>query len=135
MSRLIGAEAALEHIANARLVSSSGALAAGLVDELVAVPELKARAKVLALELAGSKGRSRKPPGHPSGKFFTGFRQRDFSSGNGAPGAVRQAIDVVEEGLARDDAAALEIEARGFANTATTDECRGRIRAFFERKK
>ena len=135
LPRLIGAEPALEHIVNARLLPADQALAHGLVDEVVPAAELKARAKVLALALA-QKG---KPARHlvpvPTGKFFQEFRQRAWPDAAGEATAVRQAIEVVEQGAGIEEAAAMLIEARGFAAVTPGEPCRQRIQAFFGRKR
>jgi 3-hydroxyacyl-CoA dehydrogenase/enoyl-CoA hydratase/3-hydroxybutyryl-CoA epimerase len=135
LPRLIGAPAALQHIADARLVSASEARATGLVDEIVPVADLKNRAQALALELAAGRGPVRAEPVRPPSDFCRDFLRRKEARGEEVSAAVRQAIDVIAEGWAGDEATALAIEARGFSIVTPTAECRRRIQAFFERKK
>ncbi len=66
LPRLIGAEAALEHIVNARLLPAGQALADKLVDEVVPAAELKASAKALAIALSGKGKASRRAPAAPA---------------------------------------------------------------------
>ncbi len=135
LPRLIGAEAALEHIVNARLLPADQALAGGLVDEVVPAVELRARAKALALSLSGKGKPSRSTPPAPAKGFYQEFRQRPRPDAGGESTAVQRAIEVVEQGAGLDEEPALLIEARGFAAVTPGEPCRRLIQAFFDRKK
>lgn len=129
LPRLIGAEAAVNHILKAALVPASAAHAAGLVDELVPAGELKARAKAAALRLA-AEGRPRRaaPPEAPA-DFFATQRKAILSKQRGQP-APLAALDAVEKGVGLPLGPALDLEAALFGGIAAGEAAKNLIHVF-----
>lgn len=118
LPRLIGAAAATDHILKAKLVPAAAAKAAGLVDELVPVAELKARAKALALAHAFGPAPARPAPPAVEPSFFPDQRAQAATRMRGQPAAIA-ALDAIEQGLAAPLSQALAIEAEKFASVAS----------------
>ena len=131
LPRLIGAQAAVEHILKGALVPAAEARRSGMVDELVPAAELKARAKAAALRLAADGVPARAEPPRPAAAFFSEQRTAAARKTRGREPAPLRAIDVVEQGLSRPVAEALEIEARAFGEIVAGEVCRNLIQVFF----
>jgi 3-hydroxyacyl-CoA dehydrogenase/enoyl-CoA hydratase/3-hydroxybutyryl-CoA epimerase len=133
LPRLVGAAAALEHVFKARLLSAAEAKAAGFVDEIVPVAELKSRAKAVALQLATSGLPVRPAPAQPDSAWFEELRRTTATKTRGQVPAMRQIIEVVARGAGRSLAEALAIESEIFGEVMTGEVCRNMIHAFFLR--
>ncbi|HEY4300321.1 MAG TPA: 3-hydroxyacyl-CoA dehydrogenase NAD-binding domain-containing protein [Candidatus Didemnitutus sp.] len=131
LTRLIGAEAAAEHILRAGLVPAARALAAGLVDELVPAAQLKEQAKVAALRLAAGGFPARSAPALAPAGFLAAQREAVSARRNGA--AARAALDVIERAATGDVEGAFALESVVFGALASSPAARNLIRAFFLR--
>ena len=131
LPRLIGAKAALGHILKAALVPAAEAQAAGLVDELVPVAELKARAKAVALRLAAEGRPARRTPPAADAAVFAGAQADVLKKTRGHEPAPPAVIALIERtaGLAED--AALAEEARVFGEVTAGEVCKNLIHVFF----
>ena len=129
LSRLIGAQAAVEFILKASLVPAPMALTAGLVDEVVPVAELKSRAKATALRLATEGVPSRTVPTAPAPDFFSKKRAAASLHWRGQP-AVPAVLDAVEKGAGLPLAAALDLEAGLFGSVASGEVAKNLIHIF-----
>ena len=131
LPRLIGAKAALGHILKAALVPAAEAQAAGLVDELVPVAELKARAKAAALRLAAEGRPARRTPPAADAAVFAGAQADVLKKTRGHEPAPPAVIALIERtaGLAED--AALAEEARVFGEVTAGEVCKNLIHVFF----
>lgn len=131
LPRFVGARVATEHILKAQLVPAAAAKQAGLIDEVVAPAELRARARALALELAAGRATERPAPPAPDAGFFPAQRQQAASRQRGQP-APLAALDAIEQGLAaRTLAEALAIEAEKFASVSAGPVARNLQHAHF----
>jgi 3-hydroxyacyl-CoA dehydrogenase / enoyl-CoA hydratase / 3-hydroxybutyryl-CoA epimerase len=146
LPRRMGVRAALDMICAARPVRARKALKLGLVDDLVPPPLLLQVARERARGLA--EGTVRREPPRPG---LAGRLARAALEGNGlgralvfrkARQAVREktrghypaplrAIDAVEHGLARGQAAGLAFEARAFGELAVSETARRLMEIFF----
>jgi 3-hydroxyacyl-CoA dehydrogenase / enoyl-CoA hydratase / 3-hydroxybutyryl-CoA epimerase len=133
LPRLIGAAAALDHMLRARLLSPTEALTSGLVDEVVPAAALQERAKAVALRLAAEGPIVRPPPPPPAPGYFEELRQATCERLRGRWPAPSAVIDVVELTARLDFTAALEIEARAFAQVTAGEVCKNLIGVFFLR--
>jgi 3-hydroxyacyl-CoA dehydrogenase/enoyl-CoA hydratase/3-hydroxybutyryl-CoA epimerase len=134
LPRLIGAEAALEHILKARLLPAQEALKAGLVDEVVAAASLRERAGEVALGLAAQGRPGRAPPPEPAGGLYQSLREATVRRTRGRIPAPIAAIDVVERNARLGLEEALENEARAFGEVTAGAVCRNLVRGFFLRE-
>lgn len=129
LTRLIGSQAAAEHIMKASLVPASEAQRLGLVDEIVPAAELKARAKAAALRLAADGVPSRTPPPAPAPGFFAEQRRKAAGRMRGQP-APLAALDAIEQGAGAGIADALAIEAGMFGKVAAGEIAKNLIHVF-----
>ncbi len=120
LSRLIGAEPAVDFILKGTLVHASNALAAGLIDEVVPAGELKARAKAAALRMVADGRVDRAKPASPSANSFAEKCLVATRRGVGQP-AIPAVIEAVQKGAGLPMADALELEANLFGSVATGD--------------
>ncbi len=134
LPRLIGAQAALDHILKAQLVPGEEALKAGLVDETVPAADLRARARAAALGLAegGPPDRPRHAPPGPA--YFADLREAVRKRTAGHLPAPLAAIDVVEQGLGSDVEFALGAEAAAFGRVTAGAVCKNLVNGFFLRE-
>jgi 3-hydroxyacyl-CoA dehydrogenase / enoyl-CoA hydratase / 3-hydroxybutyryl-CoA epimerase len=131
LPRLIGAEAALDHILKAQLRSAAEARKSGLVDEVVAATELRARAKAMALQLAAHGRPNRPAPPTPAPTFFSHLHLTTEANTRGHQPALLAAIDAVEQNAHGDVAASLEAEALAFGAVTAGPVCKNLLRVFF----
>lgn len=134
LPRLIGAEAALGHILQARLVRPAEALASGLVDEVVAASALRERAKAMAQKMAERGVAPRRPPPRPAEGFYRALRETTARKARGHVPAPLAAIDVVERSASLELEAALEVEAVAFGEVTAAAPCRNLVHGFFLRE-
>ena len=130
LPRLIGVQPALDHILEARLVSAQVARDAGMVNEVVPSAELLARARWIALELAGQGTPPSPAPPAPRPDLCDELRRKVDAR---IP-ALRAIIEVVEETSQSPMPEALETEARVFGEISTGIVCRNLVRVFFLRE-
>ena len=131
LPRLIGAKAALEHILKATLVPAAEAKAAGLVDEVVPVAELKARAKAAALRLAAGGIPARPAPPGADPAFFAGAQADVRKKTRGREPAPLQVIELIGRTAGLSVAAALAEEARVFGDVTAGEVCKNLVHVFF----
>lgn len=129
LPRLIGAEAAVNHMLKAALVPAVAALQAGLVDELAPPAELKARAKAVALRLA-AEGLPRRTV-HPAAAadFFAGQRKHALTKLRGQP-APLAVLDAVEKGAGLPLGPAFDLESTLFGGLAAGEVAKSLIYVF-----
>ena len=130
LPRLVGAQAAVEHILKAALVPAATALAAGLVDEVVPAADLKERARAAALRLAAAGPLPRSAPPPAPADFFTSQRKLALTRLRGQP-APLAVLDVVEKGAGLPLAPALDLEAALFGGIATGETAKNLLKVFF----
>ncbi|MGK0360285.1 MAG: 3-hydroxyacyl-CoA dehydrogenase/enoyl-CoA hydratase/3-hydroxybutyryl-CoA epimerase, partial [Bradymonadia bacterium] len=141
LSRQIGIQGALEHIAQGKIVRANKAKRAGLVDELV--PDAAA-ALAAAHAWIKANPRAKQPwdtkgfewpgvdPNSPDGRtLFAGGAAMLFKKTMGAYRAPEAAVKAVYEGSLVGFDAALAVEARYFANTVVHDQAKDMIRTFW----
>ncbi|MDB6168710.1 MAG: 3-hydroxyacyl-CoA dehydrogenase [Verrucomicrobia bacterium] len=131
LPRLIGAKGALEHILKGALVSAAEARQAGLIDEIVPAPELKARARAMALKLASEGIPARPRPPSADAPMFAALRAGTVKKTRGREPAPLRAIDLIERTEMLPVEAALEQEARAFGEITAGEVCRNLIHIFF----
>lgn len=129
LPRLIGAEAAVNHMLKAALVPAAAALTAGLVDEVVPPAELKARAKAAALRLAAEGLPQRSVPRAAPADFYAGQRKTALTRMRGQP-APLAVIEAVEKGAGLPLGPALELEATLFGGLAAGETAKNFIHIF-----
>ncbi|HEY1765483.1 MAG TPA: 3-hydroxyacyl-CoA dehydrogenase NAD-binding domain-containing protein [Opitutaceae bacterium] len=134
LPRLIGVQAALDHILAAQLLSSDEALKAGLVDEIVAASEIRIRAKAKALKLASGRPPSRYVHGFPTPEYYTEMREAVRRKTAGNLPAPLAAIDVIENGFRFDLDFALRAEAVAFGKVTAGKVCKNLVNGFFLRE-
>jgi 3-hydroxyacyl-CoA dehydrogenase/enoyl-CoA hydratase/3-hydroxybutyryl-CoA epimerase len=130
LPRLIGAAAAIEHIVTGELIAAAAALEVGLVDELVPLPALHARAEAAALRFAETGDFVRLAPQPVAPGFFADYRQR-MRETEGAGPACAATVDVIERTHRLQPKPAFDIEAHAFGKIFATADCKERIQAFF----
>lgn len=131
LPRLVGVKAALEHILRAQLVSARAALEAGLVNELVDVNELRARAKAAALKLAAEGFAVQAPRAAvPEGVFSEMRSEAERRGGKNNP-ALLAAVEAVERTAELKVEEALEVEAEVFGRVTAGVACKNLVRVFF----
>ena len=130
LPRLIGGKAAAEHILKAALLSSREALAAGMVDELVAPADLRARAKAAALKLAAEGKPGRATPPAADAAFFAEQRKLALTRMRGQP-APLAALDAIEQSVGMTVEQALELEAALFGEVSAGPVAKNMIAVFF----
>lgn len=141
LPRLIGIQAALEHIAQGKITRATRAKKAGLVDELV--PDAEA-AHAAALAWIAANPRAKQPwdsksftwpgvqPDSPDGRnLFAGGAAMLVKKTAGAYRAPEAAVKAVYEGAHVGFDAALAVEARYFANVVVHDQAKDMIRTFW----
>ncbi|MBI4621900.1 MAG: enoyl-CoA hydratase/isomerase family protein [Verrucomicrobia bacterium] len=133
LPRLIGAKPALDHILAARLVGAAEARRAGLVDEIVPAPELRARARQAALRLAAEGRPVRSAPAGCEPAVFAGLRAATVAKTPGRQPAPVAAIDLVERTAGAPFPEALELEARAFGDVTAGAVCKNLVHVFFLR--
>jgi 3-hydroxyacyl-CoA dehydrogenase/enoyl-CoA hydratase/3-hydroxybutyryl-CoA epimerase len=131
LPRLVGAKAALEHILKATLVPAAEAKTAGLVDEIVPVAELKARAKAVALRLAADGIPARPMPPVADPAYFVGARADVQKKTRGREPAPLQVIELIGRTAGLSVAAALAEEARVFGDVTAGEVCKNLVHVFF----
>lgn len=130
LPRLIGTQAAVEHILKAALVPAAQALATGLVDEMVPAAELKERAKAAALKFAaGGLPVRHAAPAAPA-DFLAGQRKLAAARYRGQP-APAAFLDAVEQGFGQSLEQALAIEAEKFGGVAAGEVAKNLMHVFF----
>jgi len=134
LPRLIGAQAAIDHILRARLVPAREALRTGLVDEVVPAGQLRERAKAVALELATSGVPARPELPAPPARFYEELRESVRRRTLGNLPAPLAAINVVEQGIRSDPALAFGVEAASFGQVTAGPVCRNLVKGFFLRE-
>jgi 3-hydroxyacyl-CoA dehydrogenase / enoyl-CoA hydratase / 3-hydroxybutyryl-CoA epimerase len=134
LPRLIGIQAALEHILQARLLPADEALKAGLVDELASPTGLRSRAKAVALRLAAGRPPARTPRGFPPPEYFADLRETVKRKTAGNLPAPVAAIGVVESGYRFDLDFALGLEAAAFGKVTAGSVCKNLVNGFFLRE-
>jgi 3-hydroxyacyl-CoA dehydrogenase / enoyl-CoA hydratase / 3-hydroxybutyryl-CoA epimerase len=134
LPRLIGVQPALEHILAGQLLTAAEAAAAGIVNEVVAVAELKTCARDAALKLAAEGLPTHAPRAAPVPTVFADLRKKISARARGDLRAPLAAIDAVEQTAQLAIPAALEIEARVFGEVTAGDTCKNLIRVFFLRE-
>ncbi|MEO6993342.1 MAG: 3-hydroxyacyl-CoA dehydrogenase NAD-binding domain-containing protein [Lacunisphaera sp.] len=118
LSRLIGAQPAVDFILKATLVPASVALATGLIDEVVPAGELKTRAKATALRLVVDGRKDRTKPALPAADYYSKEQLAAAARWPGQP-AISAVIEAVEKGAGLPMAEALQLEADLFGSVAT----------------
>jgi len=131
LPRLIGAAAAVEHILKATLLPAAEALRIGIVDELVPVAELRARAKAAALRLVKEGSPVRATPPAADAAFFAGVRAATLKKTRGQEPAPLRTIDVIEQAAALSVEAAMEVETKAFGELTASEVCKNLIYVFF----
>ncbi len=134
LPRLIGAQAALEHLLKGSLVAAGEALRLGLVDEVVPATELKARARAAALRLAKAGLPARTVPAPPADLWIAELVRTTQAKSRGQNPALGKVIEVVKRGQSLPMAEALTVEAEIFGEVMTSDHCHHLIQAFFLRE-
>jgi 3-hydroxyacyl-CoA dehydrogenase/enoyl-CoA hydratase/3-hydroxybutyryl-CoA epimerase len=134
LPRLIGVQAALDHILDAQLLAAEEALKAGLVDEVAPAAELRERARAKALKLAGGRGPARYGHGFPAPEFYADLRDSVKRRTAGNLPAPVAAIDVVENGFRFDLEFALGVEAVAFGKVTSGSACKNLVNGFFLRE-
>jgi len=130
LPRLIGTKAAAEHILKATLLPAAEAHKAGLVDELVAPAELRARAKTAALKFATAGKPARAAGAAADAAFFAEQRKIAQSRLRGQP-APLAALDAIEQGQGKPLADALAVEAKYFGAVSASEVAKNLINVFF----
>lgn len=133
LPRLVGAQAALEHLLKARLLPAPEALATGLIDELAPAAELKARARAAALRLVTAGRPQRAQPPAAAAAWLDETRRTTASRTHRHVPAATEVIDLVTSGAERTLAEALERESESFGRIMTGAVCRNLIHGFFVR--
>ena len=140
LPRLIGVQAALELMAQGKVLRAPKAFGAGLVDELVSSPEAL-RERAIAW-IHASKG-ARQPwdsgqvppgvaPNSAEGRqIFIAAAAMLYKKTAGAMKAPEELLAVVQEGLRLSFDRAMEVEARAFARVATSDQAKDMIRTLW----
>ncbi len=134
LSRLVGAPVALAHILHAQLLPVRAALHDGLIDAVVAEPELRETAQVAAMRFARAGLPARVNPPPPPPDFFTHLRAQTLSKSRGQQPALLAAIAVVEQATALEVAPAQEAEARAFGDVTAGPVCKNLLHVFFLRE-
>ncbi|MBI3884661.1 MAG: enoyl-CoA hydratase/isomerase family protein [Opitutae bacterium] len=130
LPRLIGAQAAADHIVKATLLPAKVALQTGLIDELVPPADLRARAKAAALKLAAEGKPARISPPPADAAFFAEQRKLALTRLRGQP-APLAALDAIEQGSGLTLPLALELEAALFGEVAASEVAKNLIHVFF----
>jgi len=137
LPRLLGAEAALDLILDAKPISARQALKLGILDEVVDVPDLRAAAIRHALSVADQRplprvrdmtqrtAADRDKPG-----VFDNLRKTAAKKSRGL-GAPLKAIDCVEAAVTRDFDAGMAFEREVFSALENSDEAKALRYAFF----
>ena len=134
LPRLIGVQAALDHILKAQLLPADEALKVGLVDEVVPASGLRARAKARALEMAENGPPARPQPPAPSSAYYVDLREAVRKRTRGQLPAPLAAINVVEHGYKFDLGFALGVEAVAFGHVTAGAVCKNLVNGFFLRE-
>ena len=129
LPRLIGAEAAVNHMLKAALVPAAAALTAGLVDEVVPAAELKARAKATAMRLAAEGLPTRRVPAAAPADFFASQRKHALTKMRGQP-APLAVLDAVEKGAGLPLGPAFDLEAALFGGVAAGEVAKNLLYVF-----
>ncbi|MYH10107.1 MAG: hypothetical protein F4143_08330, partial [Gemmatimonadales bacterium] len=141
LPRLIGIQRALSMILTGRSLSASNAYRYGLVDQLFDDASFQHSAGQVAMDAVLGRVERELPHATARDRFlehtrlgrrflFRGARKRvRTASGTRYPAALK-AIDVIEETLDLPIDEALEVEARGLGEVATTNVCRNLVRLF-----
>ena len=133
LPRLIGPRAALEHILQAGLLPAADALRVGLVDEIVPVADLLARAKATALRLANGGRPARLLPPLLDAAGYTELRGKTQARYRG-PQPVREAVmALVEKTAGLPVGTALQEESGEFGRLTASPFFRNMVHAFFLR--
>ncbi|MSU69680.1 MAG: hypothetical protein EXS39_02665 [Opitutaceae bacterium] len=130
LPRLLGAEVALQHILKGQLLPAADALAAGLVDEVVPAADCRARARAAALRMAAQGVPSRPVHPVPGEAWFAALRKKTATRTRRRQPALLAVIDVVQEGAARENATAFEIEAGHFGQVAASSVGKNMLYAY-----
>lgn len=140
LPRLIGIQAALEHIAQGKIVRAPKAIKVGMVDELAKDPaELRAKAIAWIHANKGVKqpwdsGAKIPPPGPGSDaarQIFMAACAMLVKKTAGAFPAPELAIAAVQEGLPLSFDRAIEVESRYFIQLAISDQAKDMIRTLW----
>ncbi len=141
LPRLIGIQAALELIAQGKLVRANKAVARGLADEAVDSPDALRDAAVAWIRAnpgarqPWDRDRFRFPGGAPDSDLgrnvFMAGAAMIYDRTAGAFDAPKTVLAVVQEGCRLSFDRGLEVEARAFARIATSDQAKDMIRTFW----
>lgn len=144
LPRIIGVQAALEHIAQAKILRPRAALEAGLIDGVAADREAlfeAARAWILANPRANQpwdRGDFRFPGVNPDSddgrSLYVAACAMLYKKTAGAYPAAEAAVSVVQEGCRLVFERAIEVEARAFAKLATSDQAKDMMRTLWFHK-
>jgi 3-hydroxyacyl-CoA dehydrogenase/enoyl-CoA hydratase/3-hydroxybutyryl-CoA epimerase len=136
LPRLIGLRAALGIVVAGKSVSATRALKLGLVDAVVPAVALRAGAKKLVTRVHRAAGAIFLDNVWPVRKIIGWIaRRQTLAKTHGHYPAPLKAIDAMEQGLGGSLERGLDVEARLFAEVATTSQCKNLIRVFFLREK
>jgi 3-hydroxyacyl-CoA dehydrogenase/enoyl-CoA hydratase/3-hydroxybutyryl-CoA epimerase len=141
LPRLVGLRAALDLMLTGRQLDARRARRIGLIDEVVPAAALRRIAGQVALALAEGRKHPRagRPKGSPQwmenlpgmrGVILRKAREGVMEKTRGLYPAPLKILEVVEEGLDRPLAEALEREAKGFGELSVTPESRGLAHVF-----
>ena len=133
LPRLIGPQAAIEHLLKARLLPATETLAAGLVDEVVPAAELKTRARAAALRLASVGRPPRAQPPTVAAAWLEEVRRTTAVRTHRQVPAATAVIDLIAAGSDLPLAEALVRESESFGHIMTGAACRNLIHGFFVR--
>ena len=142
LPRLIGLASALDLMLTGKQLDGRRAKSAGIVDEVVPAPILRAQALRAARDLASDKlkpkgGRRRGSPKFAEnlpglrGYIFRKAREGVMEKTHGLYPAPLRLLEVVERGLDRELDEGLALEARAFGELAVTPEARSLVHLFF----
>lgn len=131
LPRLVGAQAALDHILKAALLPAADAARAGLVDEVVPTTELKARAKAAALRFAAQGLPVRATPPALDPAAGATLRAATLKKTRGREPAPVQVIDLISRTASLPLEAALQEEARVFGEITAGEVCHNLVHVFF----
>ncbi len=141
LPRMIGIQAALEHIAQGKIVRAPKAVKAGLVDALADSPEhvidaAKAWIKANPKATQPWDQKSFRFPGPRPGsdqarQIFMAACAMLFKKTAGAFPAAEAAVASIQEGVALTFERAIEIESRYFAQLATSDQAKDMLRTLW----
>jgi 3-hydroxyacyl-CoA dehydrogenase/enoyl-CoA hydratase/3-hydroxybutyryl-CoA epimerase len=132
LPRLIGAEAAIDHILRAQLVPGAEAVRLGLIDELAPAAELRAHAKAAALRMISREAPRATPP--PRADALFAQRRSATAKSSAREPAAATVVDLIARTHALPVPEALQNEAAEFGRVTASETCRNLIQVFFLRE-